>query len=123
MVRLLIIASITMFGLLAVVQETEGAKLVTTIEIAEQTEDTVTFTVTRNQPYDKGTIWVTNKCWDADGNLVERQNNPVLWGTTESLVGTTWPFPVSGETCTAYVTLRPWQKKPHNAPEVTFDAT
>ena len=70
------------------------------------------FTVTRSVPYDKDTIWVTNKCWDAAGNLVQRQDNPVLWGTTVSLDGTTWPFPTEGGvTCTAYVTLRPWQDR------------
>jgi len=71
------------------------------------------FTVTRSIPYDKETIWVTNKCWDAAGNLVQRQDNPVLWGTTVSLVGTTSLFPIEGGiTCTAYVTLRPWQDRP-----------
>ena len=71
------------------------------------------FTVTRSIPYDKGTIWVTNKCWDEAGNLVQRTDYPVLWGTTVSLVGTTWPFPTEdGVTCTAYVTLRPWQDRP-----------
>jgi hypothetical protein len=70
------------------------------------------FTVTRSYPYDKDTIWVTNRCWDAAGIELERRDNPVLWGTSISLVGTTWPFPTAGVRCTAYVTLRPWQNRP-----------
>jgi len=91
----------------------KGGGLTTTITLSQQTPTKATFTVTRSVPYDKDTIWVTNKCWDATGNLVQRQDNPVLWGTTVSLVGTTWPFPTEdGVTCTAYVTLRPWQDRP-----------
>jgi hypothetical protein len=100
-----------------------GQSLTATISLDSETQAAATsgapmvhgdavFTVTRSVPYDKETIWVTNKCWDAAGNLVQRMDNPVLWGTTVSLVGTTSPFPVSGETCTAYVTLRPWQDRP-----------
>jgi len=70
------------------------------------------FTVTRSVPYDKETIWVTNKCWDTAGNLVERRDSAVMWGGSSSLVGTTQPFPTDGVTCTAYVTLRPWQDRP-----------
>jgi hypothetical protein len=101
-----------------------GQSLTATISLNSETHAAATsgapmvygdavFTVTRSVPYDKDTIWVTNKCWDATGNLVQRQDNPVLWGTTVSLVGTTWPFPTEdGVTCTAYVTLRPWQDRP-----------
>jgi hypothetical protein len=99
----------------------DAAKLVTTIEIADQTEDTVTFAVTRSVPFDRDTIWVTNQCWDGDGNLVIDRDAAVRWGWTTNLNGHTGEMPTDGETCTAYTTLKPWQKKPPpHAPIVSY---
>jgi len=86
-------------------------KLTTTISLATNSAGNASFNVTRSIPYDKNTIWVTNKCWDTGDKLVQRQDNPVLWGTTVSLSGYTWSFPTGGVRCTAYVTLSPWQDK------------
>jgi hypothetical protein len=71
-----------------------------------------TFQVTRSYPYDKETIWVTNKCYDAQGAMVMRRDAVVLWGTTVSLLGTTGPMQTAGAKCTAYVTLKPWLDRP-----------
>ena len=107
-----------------------GGKLDTTISFSPQTlvgastteagvsmvHGDVDFMVTRSIPYDKNTIWVTNKCWDADGNVVVDQDAAVLWGTTTSLVGVTGDMPTDGATCTAYTTLRPWKDRPMDEP-------
>jgi hypothetical protein len=70
-----------------------------------------TFFVTRSYAYDKETFWVTNKCFDETGTMVERMDLPVIWGTSASLSGYAGPFPTGGSSCTAYVTLRPWQDR------------
>jgi len=100
-----------------------GQSLTATISLDSETHAAATsgapmvygdavFTVTRSVSYDKETIWVTNKCWDTAGNLVEQRDSAVMWGGSSSLVGTTQPLPTDGVTCTAYVTLRPWQDRP-----------
>ena len=75
-----------------------------TIAIREQTPSTVTFDVTRSQPYDKKVVWVYNECYDATGEHVIHNYAPVLWGTSASLTGTTWPLDTGGVACEAYVT-------------------
>ena len=94
------------FGLLfaTAVGIADAAKLEMTIAIREQTPTTVTFDVTRSAPYDKKVVWVTNECYDAAGNETENLSYPVLWGTSTSLAGYTYPFPTSGVECEAYVT-------------------
>ena len=102
-----------------------GAKLTTTISLGGATRlasgspqmvwGDATFDVTRSIPYDRETIWVTNKCYDARGVLVLRRDAVVLWGTTASLAGTTGPMPTAGTRCTAYVTLKPWADRPLGA--------
>lgn len=95
-------------------QEASGKNnLVTTISVTTNSGGSASFNITRSISYDKETIWVTNKCWDANNNLVQDRDAAVLWGTTLSLTGTTSPLPTAGGIkCTAYVTLRPWQDKP-----------
>jgi len=100
-----------------------GGPLDTTISMDSQTQMAVSassvpmvfgdavFTVTRSYPYDKDTIWVTNQCWDDAGNMVVDRDTAVMWGTSTSLIGVTNPMPTDGVTCTAYVTLRPWQDR------------
>ncbi len=103
----------------------KGGRLDTTIAMSPQTlmaagtEDSgepvvygdAIFTVTRSIPYDKDTIWVTNKCWDSAGNLIVDRDTAVVWGTSVSLVGSTNPMPTDGVSCVAYVTLRPWKDR------------
>ena len=89
-----------------------GATLVVASAIGPIVSGDATFKVTRSIPYDKETIWVTNKCWDGSGALVVRRDAVVLWGTSVSLVGTTGPMPTGGVRCTAYVTLKPWLNRP-----------
>ena len=102
----------------------KGGSLETTISMSAQTRlasatdasgpmvfgDAI-FNVTRSVPYDRETIWVTQHCFDAAGNRISKLDYPVLWGTSISLEGTTWPFPTNGASCTAFVTLRPWQDR------------
>src|SRR5262249_33303813 len=65
-----------------------------------------TFFVTRSYPYDKDTIYVVNKCWDASGNQVVGVAYQVLWGAWDSLNGTTGIMPTGGTHCTAYVSIK-----------------
>jgi hypothetical protein len=97
-----------------------GGKLTATIDMmdgattaAATTEGThdVMFDVTRSKLDTKDTIWVTNKCYDADGNMLSQRDFAVIWGTWDSYDGYAGPFGAEGVTCTAYVTLRPWQGK------------
>ena len=101
----------------------KGGSLTTTISLGSESRvaadssgpmvyGDATFHVTRSFAYDKEVIWVTQQCFDAAGNRVSDLDYPVLWGTSVSLDGTTWPFPTSGANCTAFVTLRPWQDRP-----------
>ena len=76
----------------------------------------VTYDVTRNIPKNKDTIWVTTYC---DGARV--QDQPVLWGAYDSLVGYTQPLAVSGS-CHGFVTVRPWQNKVLGDAEVFYEA-
>lgn len=71
----------------------------------------VSFELTRSKLDSKDTIWVTNKCYDADGNMLAQRDFAVIWGTWDSYDGYAGPFDAEGVTCTAYVTLRPWQGK------------
>jgi hypothetical protein len=71
-----------------------------------------TFHVTRSFAYDKEVIWVVQQCFDAAGNRISWEGHAALWGEWDSLDGTTVPFPTSGVSCTAFVTLRPWQDRP-----------
>jgi hypothetical protein len=91
--------------------KSSGGKLTTTISLAVNSGGNASFNVTRSIPYDKNTIWVTNKCWDGDDKLVQRRDSVVIWGSSESLSGYTGSVPTGGVNCTAYVTLRPWQDK------------
>ena len=100
-----LLAAILGFGLLiASVGVADAGKLTMTNAIREQTADTVTFDVTRSQPYDKKVVWVFNECHDAAGQEVVHTYVPVLWGTTESLTGVTWSLETGGVACEAYVT-------------------
>jgi hypothetical protein len=71
----------------------------------------VTFTVTRSAPTDNDpVVWVANVCKDGKGGTVSAVAYPVLWGLASSLSGTTQPFDVTGAaTCTAWVTVKPYQ--------------
>jgi hypothetical protein len=80
----------------------------------------VTFSVTRSYPYDKDTIWVTNTCYDETGSVVLDRDAAVMWGTWESLVGTTGAMPTAGAACVAYVTLRPWHDQVHGDSVVEY---
>jgi len=71
----------------------------------------ISFDVTRSDFDNKDTIWVTNKCFDADGNVVTRVDRAVQWGMWDSLDGVAGPFPTGGDNCVAYTTLRPWQDR------------
>lgn len=95
--------------------ELDGATRVAASSSGPTVSGDATFHVTRSYAYDKETIWVTNKCYDAAGALVSRRDTAVLWGTSASLVGTTSPVPTSGVRCSAYVTLKPWLDRPGDA--------
>src|SRR5262245_4581335 len=90
-----------------------GGDLTTTISLAGASARTAsassgeaTFDVTRSEPYDKDTIYVVNRCWDGDGNLVVSVGYQVLWGMWDSLNGTTGAMPTGGTHCTAYVSIK-----------------
>jgi hypothetical protein len=90
----------------------DNGKLTATISLVQTRQLTstseVTFAVTRSVA-DDTVMWVTNKCFDSSGVLLSKVDLPVLWGMWYSLEGTSGPFDTDGSTCTAYVTLRPWQ--------------
>lgn len=87
-------------------------KLTTTIEVGYKSAHIVYFEVTRSHPDDKKTPWVTNKVYDADDNLIGRQDAVVLWGGASSLEGHTDNLPVSGGVRgVAYVTTAPWRNR------------
>ena len=90
----------------------DGATLARTSSSGWMVSGAATFQVTRSYAYDKETIWVTNKCYDAAGSLVSRRDAVVLWGTNGSLVGTTGAMPTTGARCSAYVTMKPWADRP-----------
>ena len=96
-------------------QPADKGKLVATLE-ANVAAGVVTYDVTRNIPKNKDTIWVTTYC---DGARV--QDQPVLWGAYDSLVGYTQPLAVSGS-CHGFVTVRPWQNKVLGDAEVFYEA-
>ena len=111
-----VIVGAIMFGAAVGIVEAKG-KLETSISmqdsarIALDGSSDVSFDVTRSFAYDRETIWVTNKCFDADGNVVTKVDRAVQWGTWESLEGVAGPFPTGGDSCVAYTTLRPWQDR------------
>ena len=78
------------------------------------------FDVTRSRLDNKDTIWVTNKCYDADGEMLTQRDFAVIWGFWDSYDGYAGPFETTGTTCTAYVTLRPWQDKVLGNATVTY---
>ena len=80
----------------------------------------VTFDLTRSKLDTKDTIWVTNKCYDADGNMLSQRDFAVIWGAWDSYDGYAGPFATTGATCTAYVTLRPWQDKVLGSAVLTY---
>ncbi len=96
-----------------------GGRLTATISLAEggvaalaiDGSTTVSFAVTRSIA-DDTVMWVTNDCFDATGQLLTSTDLPVAWGMWYSLDGVAGPFEAAGSTCTAYVTLRPWQDRP-----------
>ena len=90
----------------------DGATLTRTSSSGWMVTGDATFQVTRSYAYDKETIWVTNKCYDAAGSLVSRRDAVVLWGTNDSLVGTTGAMPTNGARCSVYVTVKPWADRP-----------
>ena len=67
---------------------------------------TASFNVHRSYAYNKDTIWVVNRCWDASGSEVVGEASAVVWGTWENLDGYTLPMGVSGTHCTAYVMVK-----------------
>jgi hypothetical protein len=73
----------------------------------------VAFNVTRSAP-DSTVYWVYNYCWDGSGNLLSTEAYPVLWGSWDSLTGTTYPyvFTLSGTHCEALVTVKPSTAQP-----------
>ena len=71
----------------------------------------MSFAVTRSVADNKDTIWVTNTCWDESGTKVVDRDIAVRWGTWDSLDGWAGEFDTAGDTCKAYVTVRPWRDK------------
>ena len=71
----------------------------------------VAISVTRSIPDNDPVMWVTTKCYDATGTRVSWLDLPVIWGTSDSLVGSAGAYQVSGSWCESYATLRPWQSR------------
>jgi hypothetical protein len=65
-----------------------------------------TFNVHRSYAYNKDTIWVVNRCWNASGAEVVGEATAVVWGTWENLDGYTGAMAVGGTRCTAYVMVK-----------------
>jgi hypothetical protein len=79
------------------------------------------FYVTRSIADNKEVAWVSNQCWDANGNKVVDQDNAIQWGMWDSLEGQSGAMPSGGTHCTAYVTLRPWQDRPSGDASIDYD--
>jgi hypothetical protein len=116
--RNILIASIGALVLALAVQSAGAANRVTYTISGNQlqaltsatTSASVTFNVTRSAPTDNDpVVWVANVCKNANGATVSAVAYPVLWGLASSLTGTTQSFAVSGTTCTAWVTVKPYQ--------------
>jgi hypothetical protein len=97
----------------------KGGKLEATIQpmasarVASTTDSagSMSFAVTRSVADNKNTIWVTNTCWDESGSKVVDRDAAVQWGMWDSLEGWAGEFDTAGDTCKAYVTIRPWQDR------------
>ena len=87
---------------------------VTTASAPAKVTGPVTFTVTRSAPNDNDpVVWVAESCQDANGSTTSAVAYPALWGLASSLTATTQPFAVSGVTCTAWATVKPWLLDKH----------
>jgi hypothetical protein len=81
-----------------------------TLAAASSTQPAVSgaasFNVHRSYAYNKDTIWVVNRCWDASGTEVVGEASAVIWGTWENLDGYTGAMATGGTRCTAYVMVK-----------------
>ena len=79
------------------------------------------FAVTRSVADNDPVLWVTTKCYAADGTLVSQLDLPVRWGTSDSLTGVAGAYATSGARCNAYATVRPWQSRVFGGATMWFD--